>query len=741
MSTRLLSLLAFVFFLYPFPRVTAQTVMDADDYPLPGASVSWPGGGTTTEADGSFTIPAGTERVVISYLGFISDTITVAGYDFSRPIVLEEQGSDLDAVTVTAKDRGGFASLLATQNIEQVTSQELRRAPCCSLGESFENSPAVDLAYGDPLTGRREIQMLGLSGNYSLLTLEKRPFLTGFAAPYALDYIPGTWADGLQISKGAASPASGAGGMTGQINTELIKPIGADPLFVNLFAASQGRGEVNVHLNEQLGEKLYGGALLHTSFTENDRDPDGDGFENMIDRRTSSGLLRLFRNAPDANWEGQWNVLGVRDRRGAGQLETFPNPYRISQANNRLEAWGKTGFFGFGKDHQSVGTIYSLSVHRMNNRYGRRLHTGNQRSAYFNGLYQTQIADERHQLTLGAGVTADRFEERFDETIYDREETTVGAFGEYTFQSAPRPADLPQTGWSLILALRADHHNLGGLQFSPRANLRLQTGKRTAFRLTAGRGWRSPDLLVENQQWLASSRNLVLRGGEDAANPGFLGLETAWNFGLTFTRDFELAGREGQVSLDLYRTDFQDRILFDVEQDADNLFLYRSDGRNFANGALASLNYEVLPDVDVRLAYKVNDSQVTYRDGRQRLQPLTPRTRLLLATGYNGERIQADLNYQFIGRQRLPDHGPIRDLVDFPHPQESDGFGLLNGQLTYVLNSHWEVYGGAENVTGLVQNNAIIGADDPFDGPYFDAGRVYQPLFGRRFYLGTRFTL
>ncbi|MEZ4950564.1 MAG: hypothetical protein R2784_14445 [Saprospiraceae bacterium] len=52
----------------------------------------------------------------------------------------------------------------------------------------------------------------------------------------------------------------------------------------------------------------------------------------------------------------------------------------------------------------------------------------------------------------------------------------------------------------------------------------------------------------------------------------------------------------------------------------------------------------------------------------------------------------------------------------------------------------FEWYVGGENLTGYQQENPIIGFEDPFGG-YFDATRVYAPLFGARAYLGLRFSI
>ena len=733
-------------------HVTGQ-VMDADEFAMAGATVRWlDGGGTTVDADGNFHLmpEAGKDRFEVSYLGFTTQQFWLDTLPDPLIIVLTEEGSVLGEIEVTARDAGATGSLTSTQNVERIGAKELRKAPCCSLAESFENSPVVDLTYGDPLTGRREIQVLGLRGNYTQLTLEKRPMLDGLASPYALDLIPGPWVSGIQIGKGAGSLESGAQGISGNINTELVRPTDGPQLYLNAFAASQGRGELNVNTNQQIGKSLWLGASGHGSFTENNSDHDFDRFKDMPDRRTGVGLLRLFRQGA-GNWEGQWNVLGLRDRRSAGQLDVHDHgqsvldPYVIEQDNRRVEAWGKTGYYGFAKPHQSIGLIYSASRHEMNNLYGRRVHRGEQTSTYFNGLYHTQIANQNHQLAFGGTFRTDGFDETFDRRDFSRNERTVGATGEYTFSWEESREGASFRALTAIIGLRADHHNLGGAQLSPRVNVKFNPNKRTAIRASAGRGWRSPNILVDNLNWLPSSREVTLpavsESGDPNASPGFIGLESAWNYGVNFTRDFLLAGREAQLVLDLYRTSFTNQVIIDAEQDFETLRIYQLDGPSRANGFLASLNYELLPLIDVKLAYKYNDVQQTYATNGLREVPLTPRHRALATIGYDGRRFKAHLNYQWTGEQRLIDFDGIPEDVFLPHPQTAPAFGLLNANLTYVANAKTEFYGGAENITNRTQRDAIIGALEPFDGSYFDASQVYQPLFERRFYVGVRYTL
>ena len=721
--------------------------MDADEYAMAGATVSWENGtGTTVDADGNFVLllAEGQTKFTISYLGFTPQTFVAEEVTGPLTVVLEEAGTTLGDVTVTARDNGNSASVFETQNVESISSKELRKAPCCSLAESFENSPVVDLTYGDPLTGRREIQMLGLRGNYTQLTLEKRPMLDGLAAPYALDLIPGPWVQGIQIGKGSGSLESGAQGMTGEINTELKNPVLGPKLHLNAFAGSQGRGEINVLANRQIAENWYLGGAAHGSFTSGQHDFDGDGFLDMPNRETGVGLLRLFKNG-GGNWEGQWNILGAKDYREGGQTDAYPTDerYAIVQDNRRVEAWGKTGFFGFKKTHQSLGTIYSASLHELDNQYGSRKHTGRQSSLYFNGLYHTEIASPQHALAIGATARSDNFEETLAEQDFSREERTVGATGEYTYSWEEDRQGAPYRALSVILGLRVDHHNLDGTQISPRFNAKYNPSDQFAIRASAGRGWRSPNLLVDNLNWLPSSRTVVLDQEErgEAAGAGFIGLESAWNYGVNLTGHVNVANKQLEFVLDAYRTEFQDQIIVDAEQDFQSLRLYQLDGTSRANSLLASINYEVLPLVDVKLAYKYNDVRQTYSENGLREVPLTPRHRYLATIGYDGTRIKAHLNYQYVGEQRLIDFGNLPSSIEVAQPQRAPGFGLLGLQVTYIANARTELYIGGENLTDVQQARAVIGADAPLTGDYFDATQVYQPIFGVRGFVGVRYTI
>ena len=126
-------------------------------------------------------------------------------------------------VEVTQR-RSGMRRMKGAINGNIIDKEELFKAACCNLGESFVTNPSVDVNYSDAATGARQIKLLGLSGTYVQMLTENLPNFRGAAGPYALGYVPGPWMKSIQVSKGSSSVRNGYESMTGQINIEYLKP-------------------------------------------------------------------------------------------------------------------------------------------------------------------------------------------------------------------------------------------------------------------------------------------------------------------------------------------------------------------------------------------------------------------------------------------------------------------------------------------------------------------------------------
>ena len=59
-----------------------------------------------------------------------------------------------------------FNILHKSQNITMISSDELLKAACCNLSESFETNPSIDVNFSDAISGTKQIRMLGLTSPY-----------------------------------------------------------------------------------------------------------------------------------------------------------------------------------------------------------------------------------------------------------------------------------------------------------------------------------------------------------------------------------------------------------------------------------------------------------------------------------------------------------------------------------------------------------------------------------------------
>ncbi len=738
----------FSFLLFSISNLYSQTskqlfgqILDQEGESLIGATVQWEGTaiGTITDENGNFWLPKldTAASLQIQYVGYDPMLVRVnPGQDSIFAKI--ESVAELDVIQVSERRLDNFTSTLSTINLESITSGELKKAACCSLAESFETSASVDVMRQDAVTSATEIQMLGLRGIYSQLLVEKRPAFTGLGSPLALEFVPGTWVESIQVSKGASTVQNGPQAMTGQINIEMMKPNRDKPLFINLFGSTTERGEMNLHLNKKWNKSYSSGLLLHGSTTQGKFDRNNDTF---LDQPLKKTLTGLWRNTYEGNnFHAELNVQGVYDDRIGGQLipegEINPdNYYRINQDNRRVDVFGKFGYFGFEKPETSVAIIYGGSVHDTKNLFGKTRYNGKQQNLYTNLLYSSFLGTTDHKVNIGASFQYDNYDEFLDDTDFSRTEAMPGAFGEYVYNTDK---------FGLIAGLRADYLNISGPRggqaakskafVTPRLNLKYNFTDESILRLSGGRGVRSAQFLSENMAVLASNRLLVVT--EE------LGVEDAWNVGLNYTQNFRLAGRSAGIVLDFYRTDFINQVVMDMESVHGSVLFYNLDGKSYSNSLLVMGSWAPFPGFDMKLAYKLNDVKVTYQNNL-RERPMVAANRALATFNYEtpSRNWMFNTNIQYTGKQRFADASHIPPTVEDRQYFEgySPDYALVNAQVTRRFRN-FEVYVGGENLTNYRQQHAIIDWERPF-GEYFDAMQVWGPLMGVRGYVGARIWL
>ena len=740
--------LLILFFLIPL-GVFAQGKMkgtitenvDNNEVPLGGANVYWLNTtvGAVTDFDGNFEISYKPEykKLVVSFIGFKTDTITI---NSSKRITHSlKSTANLDEVSITSRQKASSRSFLQSQNIINVSSGELLKAACCNLAESFETNPSIDVNFSDAISGTKQIKMLGLNSPYIMVTTENVPSIRGASQAYGLSFIPGTWVESIQITKGAGSVVNGYESIAGQINAELHKPLTDDRVFVNAYGSGDGRLELNTHLNTKVSNRWSTGLYVHGNMRDSEFDKNNDSFLDAPLMRQINVMNRWQYTDQENGYVGFFNIRYLNDEKQTGQLGFNPdtdrgttNAWGSEIMTNHFDVSGKFGYVNPDLPWRTGGLQIAYSHHNQESYYGLKDYNIQHNSFYTNLIYNSIISDSRHKIKTGVDATYDSYEELVQTENFGRVENSVGAFFEYNFDNL---GDL-----NLSLGLRGDIHNTLGAFITPRFHLRYTPWDKSAFRVSAGRGKRSANIFAENQKIFASSRNVNILG----SGGKIYGLdpEIAWNYGISYMQGFNILGRKADVTVDFYRTDFENQIVVDWENPSEVNF-YNLDGASYSNSFQAEFNYNLFQHLDLRMAYKYYDVETTYMSGKKQ-NPLTPNHRLFANASYEthkgkrGGTWKFDTTYNYLGEQRFATTESYLNTIGLS--EFSPSVSTLNAQITKVFSSSFEIYVGGENLTNVKQMNPIVGSDNPF-GATFDTTYVYGPIFGSSYYAGLRYRL
>lgn len=718
--------------------VVMQSTTKGSIHPLAGASVYWLNTttGVVSDSNGVFSIAPSTikgNRLVIAYVGYAPDTVVVA--DARQLRVIMAQAGSLKDVTVYSGNRSYYASSLTPVRTQVIGERELLKAACCNLSESFETSPSVDVSYNDAVTGTKQIQLLGLSGAYTQLTVENMPGPRGIATAGGLSYIPGTWIESIQLTKGMGSVANGFESIAGQINIEEKKPQTAEKLLLNAYVNNAGKTDINVNIAHKVNARWGTALLVHDDFMANKyMDENHDGFRDLP-TGNQFNIQNRWQYADEKGLMAQVGIKVLADNRTGGQVSFNPQAdklttkaYGIGLATQRYEAFGKIGYVFPGKKYKSIGLQLSTFSHTQDDYFGLKTYNAKQQNLYANLIYQSIIGNTNHKFRTGLSFEYDHYNEVFNNTLYARKEAVPGAFFEYTWDVS--------TKFNVVAGIRADHNSLFGGFITPRLNARYQPFKNTTLRISGGRGQRTANIFAENLGLFASSRtvNIVTNktGGAYGLQP-----EVAWNEGISIDQKFKLFNRDGNITLDFFRTDFTHQVVTDLDQSASAVYFYNLQGRSYSNSFQAEVNYALLKHLDVRVAYRLFDVKTTYH-GTLLQRPLVASQRAFASLHYGtGNQWKFDYTVQLVGQKRLPYPGDNPAAYQWQH--YSPAYAVMNIQVSKTLK-RWDAYIGVENLNNFYQHQLIVDALNPFSN-YFDASVVWGPTFGRMFYAGVRFKI
>ena len=731
-----------------------------DTMAISSAAIQWlhTAVGTHSDANGEFSLPRSqSDSIVVSFPTYRPDTLWVGPEQDDITIFLSH-AHELAEVRVVGRD----GSFISTQPIltTVITQQGLRRAACCNLAESFENSVAIDSEFPDAVSGARQISMLGLAGVYSQILLENVPLIRLLAHQFGLGFVPGSWMESISLSKGTSSVVNGFEAITGQINVDYKKPeTNLERFFMNFYANSMGKGELTMNTRIPVGKEANASTnfliFLADQFAKMDMNK--DGFMDVPRNRQVNVMNRWDYRVP-GKVEGRAMVDFVWDNRFGGQMAFKPNsayspadmPYGFTADNKRVDVISKNGFLLNG-EHESIGTIVSYTGHWLNSGYGQdKNYQGNQHSVYTNVLYSNKFGrDERHKLSAGGSLQFDCLNEHYQNdhpvNVYEynrphHHDLIPGVFAEYAYIIDPK--------WVVMAGMRVDYNmvrdknlynnweSINQLFWTPRVHLKWQAAKNLSVRASAGKGYRNAHFFTENQSLLLSSRSICLDGHPKP--------EEAWNAGASIVYQFDMPGGRASVAVDYFYTHFMQQMIVDLDQNVHEIHYYALNGdyngwgnRSRSHSAQFELTLWPLKRFEVLLAYRYNDVRYM-RQGMMRQKDLMSPHKALVNLNYSTryDKWKFNVTLQVNGPQPLPDMSanPASTL-----PEYAPAYCILNAQITKKFR-RWELYVGGENLLNYKQSNPIVDAQNPF-GDNFDATVVYAPITGIMGYVGVRVVL
>lgn len=208
-------------------KVTGSITDEGNGEPIPGVTIRIGNLGTTTAADGSFSIslPAGNYTAILSYIGYIpqkiSDIEVKDQETFRLSAALKRTKGQLATVEITSSaKKDGVASLYTQQKnnaaiSDGISQEQIRRTPDNNVAQVLKRISGLTVQDDKFVTVR------GLSERYNNVMMNgtSLPSTEPNRKNFSFDVIPSSLIDNIVVNKTATPdmPAEFAGGLV-QIN-------------------------------------------------------------------------------------------------------------------------------------------------------------------------------------------------------------------------------------------------------------------------------------------------------------------------------------------------------------------------------------------------------------------------------------------------------------------------------------------------------------------------------------------
>lgn len=670
--------------------------------------------------------------IIISRVGFETDTVYIpepGHYDFiMRP------NASVTFVEVRGRRAGTYLANTVNQ-IEVIHAVELTKSACCDLAGCFNTQGSVQVNTTNQLTQAKELRLLGTSGVYNQLLVEGLPLFIANSWTYGINHLSGSMIQSIMVAKGTTSILQGYDAITGQINVILKKYDQMEDILLNGYINNFGDKQINANAKAKMGEVKLSQSI-HLAFPGKRFDFEGDGFLNFpMIQRGSYYQIWEYGSTEKPGYALMSGIMYTTEERMGGQFNFIPAQHRGGtdvygqEVRIRQPTFFTKHYYNWN-DQVGLGWYSSYQEHQQESWFGLQQYEAHMKHLWSNMQLETKYG---HDQLLKAGLSFRYFQnhERVTQSEKDTLQRWSGLLHKVEYVPGIFVENLSE--WfdhklSLIVGLRLDRHHQYGLFFTPRMMLRYHFDENWTYRLSAGKGIRTVNLLADYPQILGGNRRLIFQ--EDILP------EQAYTLGHSIHYTNSWGPWEMMLGADMYGTWFVNQVFPNFDLDPTSILIRNSpyDVRSYNTQLDFKLTYNSW--LESKFSYTYLDVFEIKESGPEIL-PFVQRHRFSasLSVRPDNSPVFFDANMHLNGSQRLP---YFQDLPEvFQYDPFSPQFMIFNAQVTYKFKNI-EIYGGCENIGGFIQRFPLRAYQEPF-GPYFDITTVWGPTRPQEFYLGFRF--
>ena len=665
-----------------------------------------------------------------------------------------------------------------------ITAKDIAKDPPVNdLSDIIRKMPGVNLT-GNSASGsrgnNRQIDIRGMGPENTLILIDGVPTTSRNSVRYSwrgerdtrgdTNWVPAEMVERIEVLRGPAAARYGSGAAGGVINIITKRPTndwhGTLSLFTN--QPEDDKEGATKRANFSLNGPLAGDALTMRLYGNiNKTDADAWDINNAHNGSYAAGKEGV-RNK-DINALLSWKITPTQivdfdmsySRQGniyAGDTQysnsnASPNNLVESlygQETNRLyrQTYGIThnGVWDWGQSR--VGVYYE----KTNNTRLQEGSTGRVEGMINGDEFQTSRLQNvrtsgeitlpldlwlEQTVTLGAEWNREQLNDPASMQVTDATGITIGGIsGDPAGRSAKNSAELSALyfednieatpGTNLIPGLRFDYHSKFGSNWSPSLNISQALTDHVKIKAGIARVFKAPNLYQSSDGYLLATRGNGCPN-DIAANGCYLMGNSDLDPEVSINKEIGLEYSENDFSAGItyFRNDYKNKIVSGTDiigyaSNDYNILRWENGGKALVEGLEANLT---VPLVKEKLNWRTNATYMITSENKDTGNPLSviPEYTINTMLDYQvTDKLSANLNWTFYGRQKPREYVEIRNEVDALSTNQLGAYAVAGIGFNYDLVKNLRLNAGISNLF-----DKRVWRDNEGASTYNEAGRAY----------------